>query len=450
MKFLRKSRKRLAVIIVIILVLAVAARQLFFKGTPPPQYQTVNLAQGTIVSAITASGTISTANNLPVSTSLGGQISNIYVQNGDKVVAGQKLLDIAVGTSDQQRATAAYASYQSAQNSLNTANQNKLSLQQAVNSAQSKLLSAQISAVPYANWDPTDKTKQMIDDNVRSAELSYQLAEQQYANADAQIAQAQTSLASASLSYQASQPTITAPISGSVSDMSVVVGSVIGQASSGSSSAGSNASGGSTASSSKLMTIKVDGNTTASVTISEIDINKINENQKVTLTLDALPDKTFTGKVISIDRTGSVASSVTSYPVLIQFDTNPDGVLPNMSVNASIIVNSKDNVLTVPTGAIHTTGTTHTVNVLRDGQSVSVDVQTGISSDINTEITSGLTTSDVVITGTVTAVNSTGGSIFSGGIRLGGGSALGGSAITGGGGGARTGGGTTTRSTSGN
>jgi multidrug efflux pump subunit AcrA (membrane-fusion protein) len=76
--------------------------------------------------------------------------------------------------------------------------------------------------------------------------------------------------------------------------------------------------------------------------------------QKATITVDALPGKTFTGKMVGIDRTGTVESGVTSYPVTVQFDTPSDEVLPQMAANVSIITEVKDNALLIPANAVKT------------------------------------------------------------------------------------------------
>src|SRR5207237_7866435 len=125
------------------------------------------------------------------------------------------------------------------------------------------------------------------------------------------IAQAQASVASAWNSYQAVSPIVTAPLAGKVEDITLVLGMVI--------SPQTNSQGNATAQ--RLATIKTDANPIATFNLAEVDVTKVQAGQKVSITLDALPDKTFTGKVIGVDRTGVFSSGVTNYPTTVQFDT---------------------------------------------------------------------------------------------------------------------------------
>jgi multidrug efflux pump subunit AcrA (membrane-fusion protein) len=69
-----------------------------------------------------------------------------------------------------------------------------------------------------------------------------------------------------------------------------------------------------------------------------------------------------------------------------------------MSVSADIIVDSKTDVLIVPTAAISNTDGVSTVKVIKDNQISQVSVEVGISDNSNSEIIAGLNEGDVVIT----------------------------------------------------
>ncbi len=157
---------------------------------------------------------------------------------------------------------------------------------------------------------------------------------------------------------------------------------------------------------------------TASVSLTEIDVVKVNSGQKVTLTMDAFPDKTFTGQVLAINTNGQSSSGVTSYPTIIVFDNSISNMYPNMSVNANIIIDSKTDILTVPSSSIQSSNGVSIVKVMKDNQVSEVIVETGISDNTNTEIVSGLNEGDVVITSTstvkTTSPSTTTKSVFSG------------------------------------
>jgi hypothetical protein len=99
----------------------------------------------------------------------------------------------------------------------------------------------------------------------------------------------------------------------------------------------------------------------------------------------------------------------------------------------AVIVNQVVGVLTVPTSAVHTTGTASTVDVLVSGQSVPRVVALGASDALRTEVMSGINPGDTIVVATVTSRVPT----TSGGNGLFGGGGGGGRGNFGGGGGTR-------------
>jgi macrolide-specific efflux system membrane fusion protein len=197
-----------------------------------------------------------------------------------------------------------------------------------------------------------------------------------------------------------------APFAGTRSNVELVEGMVLGTTSSDTT----------TTSSQRVAVIKSESNPIVNVSLSEIDVPNVKVGQKATVTFDSIPDKTFTGIVATVDRIGSTTNSVTGYGVNIKLDSTSDEILPNMAVSANIITESKTDVLLIPSSAISAQSGETVAKVLRNGVEVDVPVETGISSDTQTEIVSGLNEGEEVITGTVTTSTSTGqtGSVFGG------------------------------------
>lgn len=419
------GHKRLTATLIIIAVLLFAAWKFFGpKGPSASQYQTAPVERATIVTSVSASGNILSANFIPVTTQAGGTVATVYVKNGDQVVSGQKIMDLTLDRTGAQKNAAAYASYLSAQASANSA-------QAKLNSLQSTMFKAnQTFLNDRGVQNPTDADK--ADPKYIEENADWLQAEADYKNQQTVIAQSQSALNSAALSLAQSSPQITAPADGVIDSITYVPGMVI--TSQTNSTANSNTD-------QRVAVIRNDKAPVASVNVSEVDVYKIQAGQRVTLTLDSIVGKTFTGKVVSIDRIGSTTSNVTNYPALIQFDTGNDQILPNMAVTANIMISSKDNVLLVPNAAVQTQNGQSSIRVLRNGQPFSVDVQTGLTSDTQTEIVSGdIKEGDEVITGTTTPNTSSGTpsrSVF-GGAGFGGGG-------FGGGGGVRVQGGNTRR-----
>ncbi len=163
----------------------------------------------------------------------------------------------------------------------------------------------------------------------------------------------------------------------------------------------------------------------ATLSMNEVDVSRIKLRQKATLTFDAVEDLSITGSVEEIDTIGTVSQGVVSYNVKIAFDTEDNRVKPGMSVSASIITDSKTDVLIIPSSAIKSQGTTKYVQMFSTPLTapaagsqgtpsktapVQVIVEIGISDDTNTEIISGLKEEDQIVsrTITVTATSTTG------------------------------------------
>ncbi len=188
----------------------------------------------------------------------------------------------------------------------------------------------------------------------------------------------------------------------------------------------------------------------ATVSLNEVDVAKIKIGEKVTLTFDAIDGLTMTGSVAQIDTVGTVTQGVVTYTVTINLDSQDDRIKSGMSVGAGIITDIKQNVLMVPNGAVKNQGGTSYVQIftppLVDSTNtgnagivskltpIQQSVITGASNDTDTEIISGLTEGQQIVTRTITGttattnttpslLNSLGGSRggATGGVRVGGG-----------------------------
>jgi macrolide-specific efflux system membrane fusion protein len=404
-EWIMKDKKRTMIAVFVLVLVIFGIYKLVFPKKSTTQYQTALVEKGTIISSVSASGQIISSNTLNISTQATGVVKEVFVKDGDKVYAGQKIASITLDPSGQQQANQAYSSYLSAKNALTNANISSYTLQASEFAANSKFINDAVAR----NLSTTDPT--YIQENA-----TWLAAEAQYNNQQNVVAQAQASLNNAWLNYSNASPTITALTSGTIDNITLTPGMVI---------SGSSSTSTTTASSQRIAVIRSQGNPIATFNVSEIDVSKIKYGQKATITLDSLSDTTFTGKVVSVDRIGSVSSGVTNYPVIIAFDTGNDQVLPNMSATANIITATKDNILLVPTTAIQTQSGESVVRILEKNNQIStVTVTTGLSSDTQTEIVSGLSEGESVVTSTVFSgtTSSSGTSIFSslGGARTGG------------------------------
>ncbi|MDP2663753.1 MAG: efflux RND transporter periplasmic adaptor subunit, partial [Dehalococcoidia bacterium] len=133
------------------------------------------------------------------------------------------------------------------------------------------------------------------------------------------------------------------------------------------------------------------------VVAAEIDIANIQIGQPTTITFDALPSQSFTGKIMNIAPSAKVTQGVANYPVSISLD-KVTGLKDQMTASATIVTQQVNNALLVPNRAVRTQGRNKTVQaLLPDGATETRIIQTGMTGDTNTEVTGGLQEGDKVV-----------------------------------------------------
>ena len=215
--------------------------------------------------------------------------------------------------------------------------------------------------------DDLDDSLQSASESLRNAEISL---ENQYENLD--------------------DYTITSPIKGTIVDKNYNAGET-------------------TEANEVLCTIYDLSYLTMTLSVDELDIASIEVGQSVSIVADAVEDTTYTGTVTKVSVAGTSSGSATTYPVTIRIDET-DGLLPGMSVDATIELASAEDVLAIPSAALNRGDTvlvtadspsaangTLVESTTEDGEDYySVEVTTGVSGDDYIEIVSGLQEGDTV------------------------------------------------------
>ncbi|HKK43335.1 MAG TPA: HlyD family efflux transporter periplasmic adaptor subunit, partial [Bacteroidales bacterium] len=90
--------------------------------------------------------------------------------------------------------------------------------------------------------------------------------------------------------------------------------------------------------------------------INEIDISKVKPGQEVTINIDALTKKNYTGKVMTVANVGEVLPNSDSkmFEVEIKVDGSDPLLRPSMTTSNKILIKSYDNVVYVPIECVHT------------------------------------------------------------------------------------------------
>lgn len=136
--------------------------------------------------------------------------------------------------------------------------------------------------------------------------------------------------------------------------------------------------------------ISPDENRLLSVSVDELDINSVELGQKAVVTFDAIEDQEFEGEVTKIGNTASVSGGVAKYTITIPED---DKMKQGMNASATITIEDREDVLTLPMNALQEKGDRTFVYTEKDDDGNlfgETEVTTGLSDGSTVEITDGL------------------------------------------------------------
>ena len=301
--------KPLAKTLVIVAGLGVAASAGWYaiqhgqKKTPDQLYRLESVKKGDITQTVSANGTLNPIVLVNVGTQVSGTVTQLYVDFNDKVEKGQPLLELDRSLlAAQARQSAAAIGNISATLELARANEARMK---------------ELFAQEYVS-------RQEFDQAVQARK-----------SAEAQLAQARA-LADrdqVNLNYT----TIRSPVSGIVVDRVVDRGQTV---------AASLQTPTLIKIAQDLSEMRIDSS------FAEADIGKIKAGQKVSFTVDAFPERSFSGEVQQIRLNPTVTQNVVTYNVRISLQ-NPDQILlPGMTAYVNIAIAKADDVLMVPNAAL--------------------------------------------------------------------------------------------------
>jgi multidrug efflux pump subunit AcrA (membrane-fusion protein) len=142
-------------------------------------------------------------------------------------------------------------------------------------------------------------------------------------------------------------------------------------------------------------------NTTSLVlhgTLGESDVAKVKLGLVANITVDAVGSTSrMTGRVTSLDPVATIQSGVPVYGIDVTIDIANPAVKAGMTGTATVVIASKQGVLTVPNLAIRTTAGRRYLQILKDGEAVDTDAVFGIANDTTTEVVSGVAEGDLVV-----------------------------------------------------
>ncbi|MDB4891229.1 MAG: efflux transporter, family, subunit [Gemmatimonadetes bacterium] len=201
-------------------------------------------------------------------------------------------------------------------------------------------VAAQLAAAK-SKLDVSTAQKKRADDLFKSRIITateHEAAQIDFANAQSALVSARTSLDLRKQSLE--DATVTAPVGGTIIERTVALGTVITSA--------TGAFGGGTT----LLKMADLSQVRVRALFNETDIGQVKPGQTATVTVDAYPDRRFTGVVEKIEPSAVIQQNVTMFPVLVNLQNNEGLLKPGMNGETSVLVEQKTGVLSVPNDAV--------------------------------------------------------------------------------------------------
>lgn len=321
-------------LVVLILVLLLLSR--CFAGTAEGGYATEKAERGNLTVTVSATGNLQPTNEVQVGSEQSGLVTQVFVDNNDRVTAGQPLARLDTARL-QDAVVQAQAGLATAQAQVATA-QASAAQTHATLARQEEVYRISNHRVP----SETELDTARADD--RRSTAAIHAAEAAVSQARAQLSSAQTNL---------SKATIYSPVNGVVLSRQIDPGQTVAAS----------------FQAPVLFTIAEDLSTMKlEVRVDEADVGQVHQGQRASFTVDAYPGRTFPATVTRVDvganASGSTTSSsssassagatagVIAYTAVLSV-ANPELILrPGMTATAEIITTERENALLVPNAAL--------------------------------------------------------------------------------------------------
>ena len=323
---------------VVAVVIAVGAGGYFgnqyFRGSELPEVDAEPIQRRDLQALVSASGTIQPQLSVDISASVMGRVTRLSVNEGDRVTAGQFLLQI-----DPESLQSAVARGEA---SLEASASSQEQARVAVASAEVSLQLARDKLERQRElWDLRLISREVYEQAASEVELretERDAREVEVRTAEQRIRQERAMLDSAR--YDLSQVTLVAPMDGMVTRRNIEEGETV--------VVGTMNNPGTV-----LLTIADFGILEAELEVDETDIPDVRLGQEATIEIDALPNRSYRGKVTEIgnspiQETGQNASQATNFKVVVTLDDDVPEVRPGFTCTADITTAVRAATVAVP------------------------------------------------------------------------------------------------------
>lgn len=329
--------------------------------------EVTEVTQGAMSTEYSVNGKVAADNEVQVFPMLAGQVLTLSVSEGDKVSKGQTLLSV-----DTSTVTSTMSSLRESYNATKTATD------KAIENAQISVQQAQLAV---ENTEALLEAGAAAEQDLTKAKQGLEQAQAGVAQARAQqaasLAQIQASMDQ--INKQASLGTVTAPCAGTVTTVNVV-------------------QGGMASSAQPAVVIAEDSRVKIKASVSEDVFAGLHVGDSAGVQISVLSDEVKTAKILSLPAAANQQTNLYDISVSV-----PEGSDPAIGSFATVIfyTDRRENTLSVPTECVLTGNDNerYLFTVDEGGTTAKrVTVETGLVGKTQTEITSGLTAGDRVVT----------------------------------------------------
>lgn len=312
-------------------IVIIIAALLLLGGNGQIQYKTTKIEKGTITASVSSSGTINPVISVQVGSQVSGQIMEIYIDFNSEVKEGQLIARIDPETFEYKvRQMQADVDAARAQALMQRAEEAR----QRVNLANAKIdMERRLKLVDRGFLSPAER------DTVKTTyEAQLELVKVAVANvknAEASVKQREALLAQAKIDLE--RTAIKSPVNGTVIQKTVEAGQTVAAS----------------LQAPELFVIAEDlTDMQVETSIDESEIGRVRVGQKATFTVDSYPGRTFEGEVKQIRLAAQNVSNVITYIVIVSAPNPKKELLPGMTANVRIILDTRNDVKLVPNAAL--------------------------------------------------------------------------------------------------
>jgi HlyD family secretion protein len=393
-----RDRKRLMIVVVLVVVAV-----LLFTGINRRRTGTMVRAEKVvrqeIASVISTNGKIEPINSFEAHAPAPATVKRVLVAEGDRVKAGQLLvqLDDADARAQAARALAQLRAAEAALHAIKTGGTQEevLTIRSDITKVQTERDEAQrsLQAVQRLrqNGAASPAEVEAAENRVKKADADLQLLQAKLNGrySSPEVAKVDASAAEARAAYAAAQDllqhsNVTAPFAGTVYQMPVRHGAYV--------------NGGDL-----LVQVANLEKVRVRAFVDEPEIGRLAKGQQVEVKWDAIPGRTWEGTLTRVPTSVTMVGTRTVGEITSEIDNSDRRLLPNVNVNVSIVAARHDGALTVSREAVHDVDGKRYLYKIVDDKIQAQEVQTGLSSLTRVEVVKGIPEGAVIALGTINA-----------------------------------------------